>query len=154
MKRLEQQGRVLRWLGFFAAMMMLVVWVVSVITRADYCCNTWRAASGAGGVGICWRQNPWPGFRGLHIRYEPDYRLLWLPGYVHRATMAAVSVPLWMLFLLVVLPTAYLFWSNRRHLPPGHCQRCGYNLTGNVSGTCPECGSAVPGQRAEPGGAG
>ncbi len=23
--------------------------------------------------------------------------------------------------------------------PRGHCQRCGYNLTGNTSGRCPEC---------------
>ena len=27
--------------------------------------------------------------------------------------------------------------------PPGHCQKCGYNLTGNVSGRCPECGEAT-----------
>ncbi len=27
--------------------------------------------------------------------------------------------------------------------PAGHCQTCGYNLTGNVSGICPECGEAV-----------
>ena len=26
---------------------------------------------------------------------------------------------------------------------PGHCQQCGYNLTGNESGTCPECGERV-----------
>ncbi len=26
---------------------------------------------------------------------------------------------------------------------PGHCSRCGYNLTGNESGTCPECGTEV-----------
>ncbi len=26
---------------------------------------------------------------------------------------------------------------------PGHCGNCGYNLTGNVSGRCPECGEAV-----------
>ncbi len=32
---------------------------------------------------------------------------------------------------------------NRRRFPPGHCQKCGYNLTGNVSGRCPECGSPV-----------
>lgn len=25
--------------------------------------------------------------------------------------------------------------------PPGHCQSCGYDLTGNVSGVCPECGT-------------
>ncbi len=24
--------------------------------------------------------------------------------------------------------------------PPGHCRKCGYDLTGNESGTCPECG--------------
>ncbi len=29
--------------------------------------------------------------------------------------------------------------------PPrqGECQQCGYNLTGNTSGTCPECGTKV-----------
>lgn len=26
------------------------------------------------------------------------------------------------------------------------CQRCGYNLTGNVSGVCPECGKSVAGR--------
>jgi hypothetical protein len=26
---------------------------------------------------------------------------------------------------------------------PGQCQRCGYDLTGNVSGRCPECGDRI-----------
>lgn len=26
------------------------------------------------------------------------------------------------------------------------CRECGYNLTGNVSGQCPECGAALPGE--------
>lgn len=31
-----------------------------------------------------------------------------------------------------------------RHPPrPGTCKRCGYDLTGNVSGRCPECGTPV-----------
>lgn len=30
---------------------------------------------------------------------------------------------------------------------PATCVRCGYNLTGNVSGTCPECGSPTDGIR-------
>jgi len=28
-------------------------------------------------------------------------------------------------------------------IQPGHCQRCGYDLTGNVSGVCPECGAKI-----------
>ena len=27
--------------------------------------------------------------------------------------------------------------------PPGHCRRCGYNLTGNRTGACPECGQVT-----------
>lgn len=32
---------------------------------------------------------------------------------------------------------------HRRAKPPGHCKACGYNLTGKVSGICPECGTAT-----------
>jgi len=38
--------------------------------------------------------------------------------------------------------TAALWWLDRR-IPTGHCQKCGYNLTGNVSGVCPECGTPI-----------
>lgn len=27
--------------------------------------------------------------------------------------------------------------------PEGHCAECGYDLTGNVSGVCPECGGSI-----------
>jgi hypothetical protein len=27
--------------------------------------------------------------------------------------------------------------------PPGSCQNCGYDLTGNESGVCPECGTKI-----------
>lgn len=32
---------------------------------------------------------------------------------------------------------------NNRRFQPGHCQNCSYDLTGNVSGICPECGTEV-----------
>jgi hypothetical protein len=42
---------------------------------------------------------------------------------------------------------AWLFtrWQNRlfRGLPGARCDRCGYDLTGNVSGRCPECGAVA-----------
>lgn len=30
-----------------------------------------------------------------------------------------------------------------RQLAPMHCSKCGYNLQGNESGRCPECGTPV-----------
>jgi hypothetical protein len=38
-----------------------------------------------------------------------------------------------------------------RVLDPSLCRGCGYNLTGNVSGVCPECGRAVVPRIAGPG---
>jgi hypothetical protein len=48
-------------------------------------------------------------------------------------------------------PWVFMFWQinmwlARKHIAtelPGHCSRCGYDLTGNVSGQCPECGAAL-----------
>ena len=34
-------------------------------------------------------------------------------------------------------------WNNWRRFPPGSCRHCGYDLTGNESGVCPECGSSA-----------
>lgn len=47
--------------------------------------------------------------------------------------------------LFLVLPAAWLI--RRLLIRPcsfdGRCAACGYNLTGNVSGVCPECGMPV-----------
>ncbi len=50
--------------------------------------------------------------------------------------------------LIAVPPTVILFWRVRQHriVPLGYCQQCGYNLTGNESGVCPECATPVPKQ--------
>ena len=50
------------------------------------------------------------------------------------------SIPLWIPFAAVGAPTVVLWFLGRRRPKPGHCRRCGYNLTGNTSGICPECG--------------
>jgi hypothetical protein len=37
------------------------------------------------------------------------------------------------------------FWPKREQKTPiNFCGQCGYNLTGNVSGVCPECGWELP----------
>jgi hypothetical protein len=46
--------------------------------------------------------------------------------------------PIW---LVLSIPSRFLAALRRRR---GHCGRCGYNLSGNITGLCPECGHAVP----------
>lgn len=54
-----------------------------------------------------------------------------------------VFLPLWVPFVLVVIPTILLWHRDWRRIAVGHCRRCGYDLTKNESGECPECGSIV-----------
>jgi len=51
------------------------------------------------------------------------------------------DLPFWFLLLFFGIPTLLLWRSDRPRT--GHCRTCGYNLTGNVSGVCPECGAKV-----------
>lgn len=95
----------------------------------------------------------WP-VPGLYIeRQSHGWPLLernWLPqlssaSTPHRAY--SFALPLWLVFLLAFVPTACLWYRDARRwychwrrFPPGHCARCGYDLTGNTSGVCSECG--------------
>jgi len=48
------------------------------------------------------------------------------------------------LVLLYSAPGAIaIFLKPVLNFPPGHCKKCGYNLTGNTSGVCSECGLKV-----------
>lgn len=51
--------------------------------------------------------------------------------------LAGLAVLLWAFGPGIIL----LFMYETRRRLKGHCRTCGYDLTGNVSGICPECGS-------------
>ena len=61
--------------------------------------------------------------------------------------MFIVRMPIWpLLVMCMVFPMISMLCAARRRLrrkPPGHCRKCDYNLTGNVSGVCPECGERI-----------
>lgn len=52
------------------------------------------------------------------------------------------TVPSWVPLVLIGLPTVWGF-ARSRSVPAGACSKCGYDLTGNVSGACPECGATI-----------
>jgi hypothetical protein len=62
------------------------------------------------------------------------------PSVYWSAGRIRLECPLWIPLVLAAAPTVILWRRDRHRPPPGHCQKCGYNLTGNVSGRCPECG--------------
>jgi len=55
-------------------------------------------------------------------------------------------LPFWVIFLLLSVPASA--WAVRDWLcmrvRVGQCRECNYNLTGNISGICPECGTPIP----------
>lgn len=52
-------------------------------------------------------------------------------------------IPLSMPYLLLLFSATFLFWKPTKRHRPGFCSQCGYDLTGNKSGVCPECGERV-----------
>jgi len=59
---------------------------------------------------------------------------------VRRVVMVSLPYP-FVLIVLSALPVVYI--RHRRMGSFGHCPTCSYNLTGNTSGVCPECGTAI-----------
>ncbi len=55
-----------------------------------------------------------------------------------------VVIPLSLPFLVISALTGCLWCLDRRRNPPGHCQCCGYNLTGAAHERCTECGHSIP----------
>ena len=167
MKRLGRKGRMLKWAGLLACLLIASTWTASTIWGLDYVTvegpQSPASTSPVGGTytlrvtSIFWISDGCFGYDHFQLLYSatpPGWdasphplRLSWSPSvsktpYAGRPAIQIV-LPLWLFFTPLFLPTAFLWWLDRRRIPSGHCQRCNYDLTGNVSGVCPECGSAV-----------
>jgi hypothetical protein len=51
-------------------------------------------------------------------------------------------IPLWIPSAVLAVLAVWLCRPMHR-VSKGHCPKCNYDLTGNVSGRCPECGTAI-----------
>jgi hypothetical protein len=71
------------------------------------------------------------------------------PGRPLLSATWTLSLPSWFLVLLTaILPAPWTFRRLRSRGRRGRqqCPHCGYNLRGNVSGVCPECGCSPAGR--------
>jgi len=90
-------------------------------------------------------------------RKDPVICMLWLGCAPFLPLMLAVLwtksllVPMFIAVVgyLLTLAGFSLFLPNVVEHTTGHCRKCGYDLTGNVSGICPECGTPKPKDAAE-----
>ena len=147
----------------FAAVVSLVlcvcaaVWVVTRRPEVRYS-RTW-------GVRLMWQEQelPAPPYRPSLINYPPPehsfaglfvgatWRLEDPPTGDFYVEYRYVVIPQRFLFpfaLLLAVCSIRIFYLRRRHLQcqrdlRGECLVCGYSLTGNTSGVCPECGTPV-----------
>ena len=69
------------------------------------------------------------------------------PGTAWHSSVSTLIFRMWLLASLFCIPPAVALSRNiiarYRRRKRNLCVACGYNLSGNVSGTCPECGYEV-----------
>jgi uncharacterized paraquat-inducible protein A len=81
--------------------------------------------------------------RGLTHR-EP-FVVFWSAVAILILALLGVFVWLFDSFIVVAIAERIMKKADERlDYPKGCCHSCGYNLTGNVSGRCPECGTEIP----------
>lgn len=81
---------------------------------------------------VCWWGDwaLWVGPSGLFIMYFKK----------NVASIPTFVVPI----ALAILPAAWAMSRPEQRRRRGLCVTCAYDLTGNTSGTCPECGTPIP----------
>lgn len=162
----------LKWTLFSLTMFLIVLWGTSLVIYAGHLSGRWRVRMDYGVIFASCYFGPeyqikdivFRGYRlgptthggpAAHWGFQSQfpYRATlktWYPRYstpsqrnIPGVWSLEMQMPFWLLVLLTGIPTAYLFWKDRRKKGPGFCGQCGYDLKGNVSGKCPECGKEV-----------
>ncbi len=79
------------------------------------------------------------GMVNMFVRKTDDVSLVpWFFPIVY----LAVFVTIWGVGFAIISSLVFVRIRYWPVYPPGHCERCGYNLFGLQSGRCPECGTA------------
>ncbi len=156
--RLAPRWRIGKWMVTLLTLVSLLIWLPNSATSLRY---VWGASRGGGpsvriGNGAIVYDsyiNMGPALDPKQNECLPAAPMGWSIGEPVGATRgwlwtkalagertcyASARIPLTLCGILAAL----LWWRDRRP-SRGHCPTCGYDLTGNVSGMCSECGAKV-----------
>jgi hypothetical protein len=115
-----------------------LTWLTTVSTVL-LCQSPYGPWMSSGGGVIAFGVKPTREPAGLSLIHVSDERLLaWPPVEFNND----VEVAHWTLILLALVVGLIVCYCSRPLSLPNCCHECGYDLTGNVSGICPECGAA------------
>lgn len=65
------------------------------------------------------------------------------PAQGNQSTYLMIHLPLWMIAIPLAAATAWCWRGAFKRRDSGDCPSCGYSLTRNISGRCPECAKPV-----------
>lgn len=143
MRGRSRRRRVLKWVGTTVCVLIAGVFILSGRFHVYRWFGGRLFAISSGTISTAYYYSSYYEGSGQTWQFQWSYSYRWpRPWSVYLDSSWSVVLPLWLPFLAVAAPTAFLWWRDRRW-PPGHCTTCGYDLTGNVSGRCPECGVTV-----------
>ena len=150
MRRRSRFRRIAKWTGVVVCAPIGIAWIASQFVRVEWSSRSYWGIYLEGGevqagnttalsftydVDFGWYVSTHE--HRLFTRW-PSFGLPWM----EQTAAWYVTLPLWIPFLIIAIPTTVLFNQDHRRLLLGHC-KCGYDLTGNLSGRCPECGKGV-----------
>ncbi len=132
--------RSLRIAAASICVLLAVFWIASLFFEFYYFgpSSTVQIGGGAVSFGAGQRFAMCDGW-WFNRRYYWDEEVVWSGDFISNGYLWA-TVPLWVPFILVLAVSLTLQLLNRRRLPLNQCSVCAYDLTGNQSGRCPECG--------------
>lgn len=166
-RRRSRIRRFLKRVGLVGCVLIVVAWGVSTTGVLMFVAKYWYVRFEPGCFFASWSEKPMGVFRVRTGKPATINNLIRIKGWNYdgppRRTLTSdldprwpvlrwtnppsgkrgrLVIPCWLMLLLTAFPTAILWYRDRRP-PKGHCQCCGYNLKGNVSGQCPECGELI-----------
>ena len=143
--RQRRTRRILKWVGTCGCTLTLAAAAVCLQFNVFSTFGTWGIGLWDGAVALYTRDDDRAGIRvSPALRSAARWRVY---GCWFRSGPLGdrdfVTIPLWIPFVAIAAPTIWLWRRDWGAAPSSCCPTCHYDLTGNATGICSECGQTL-----------